>query len=309
MTPPPLRRRCPPCPRVSRTTHRPRASRMPRRRPPAARFQHLLKEVKFIISLLWIGPFQVLFAVITIITLMVISVADIVTESDDPDLSAGLVWGVVGTMLLNSLVFLVLPFLFFALKTKRMAAAKDKMFWEQTYWSYGVMGLSHKLLDTPLEAAGPPGAAAPAPARGPRSGGNGSIPAVAGSMPRAQGPPALSAAGVKTPTAPSSQDCLLSLEEAGDAEGEFGQEVRLFSTTALLYKLQVRQPPPPPPHRPVPLPLKVTSLPPITEIIAPTRGEQSVVPPPPLYKPRPCPSYSRRRDRNNCVRNLITYQM
>jgi hypothetical protein len=29
-----------------------------------------------------------------------------------------------------------------------------------------------------------------------------------------------------------------------------------------------------------------------------------VVPPPPLYKLRPCPSYSRRRDSNNCVRNL-----
>ena len=26
--------------------------------------------------------------------------------------------------------------------------------------------------------------------------------------------------------------------------------------------------------------------------------------PPPLYKLRPCPSYSRRRDRNNCVRNF-----
>ena len=32
-------------------------------------------------------------------------------------------------------------------------------------------------------------------------------------------------------------------------------------------------------------------------------------PPPPLYKPRPCPSYSRRRDRNNCVHNLIRYAM
>ena len=32
-------------------------------------------------------------------------------------------------------------------------------------------------------------------------------------------------------------------------------------------------------------------------------------PPPPLYKLRPCPSYSRRRDRNNFVRNLITYEM
>ena len=31
--------------------------------------------------------------------------------------------------------------------------------------------------------------------------------------------------------------------------------------------------------------------------------------PPPLYKLRPCPSYSRRRDRNNFVRNLITYEM
>ena len=28
------------------------------------------------------------------------------------------------------------------------------------------------------------------------------------------------------------------------------------------------------------------------------------LPPPPLYKLRPCPSYSRRRDRNNCVRNF-----
>ena len=27
-------------------------------------------------------------------------------------------------------------------------------------------------------------------------------------------------------------------------------------------------------------------------------------PPPPLYKLRPCPSYSRRRDHNNCVRNF-----
>ena len=27
-------------------------------------------------------------------------------------------------------------------------------------------------------------------------------------------------------------------------------------------------------------------------------------PPPPLYKLRPCPSYSRRRDRNNCVHNF-----
>ena len=34
-----------------------------------------------------------------------------------------------------------------------------------------------------------------------------------------------------------------------------------------------------------------------------------LVPPPPLYKLRPCPSYSRRRDRNNFVRNLITYKM
>ena len=34
-----------------------------------------------------------------------------------------------------------------------------------------------------------------------------------------------------------------------------------------------------------------------------------VVPPPPLYKPRPCPSYSRRRDRHNLVRNLIIYEM
>ena len=33
------------------------------------------------------------------------------------------------------------------------------------------------------------------------------------------------------------------------------------------------------------------------------------VTPPPLYKPCPCPSYSRRRDRNSCVRNLITYEM
>ena len=32
-------------------------------------------------------------------------------------------------------------------------------------------------------------------------------------------------------------------------------------------------------------------------------------PPPPLYKPRPCPSDSRRRDRTNCVPNLITYGM
>ena len=32
-------------------------------------------------------------------------------------------------------------------------------------------------------------------------------------------------------------------------------------------------------------------------------------PPPLLYEPRPCPSYSRRRDRHNCVRNLITYEM
>ena len=38
-------------------------------------------------------------------------------------------------------------------------------------------------------------------------------------------------------------------------------------------------------------------------------GVRECVPPPPLYKLRPCPSYSRRRDRNNCVRNLITYEM
>ena len=30
--------------------------------------------------------------------------------------------------------------------------------------------------------------------------------------------------------------------------------------------------------------------------------------PPPLYKLRPCPSYSRRRDRNNCVRNFNCVQ-
>ena len=38
----------------------------------------------------------------------------------------------------------------------------------------------------------------------------------------------------------------------------------------------------------------------------------SCIPPPPpprLYKPRPCPRYNRRRDRNNCVRNLIMYEM
>ena len=37
-----------------------------------------------------------------------------------------------------------------------------------------------------------------------------------------------------------------------------------------------------------------------------------LTPPPPrptLYKACPCPSYSRRRDRNNCVCNLITYKM
>ena len=33
-------------------------------------------------------------------------------------------------------------------------------------------------------------------------------------------------------------------------------------------------------------------------------GFQNSTPPPPLYKLRPCPSYSRRRDRNNCVRNF-----
>ena len=32
-------------------------------------------------------------------------------------------------------------------------------------------------------------------------------------------------------------------------------------------------------------------------------------PPPPLYKLRPCPSYSRRRDCNNFVRNLVMYEM
>ena len=37
--------------------------------------------------------------------------------------------------------------------------------------------------------------------------------------------------------------------------------------------------------------------------------EPQMYPPPPLYKLRPCPSYRRRRDRNNCVRNLITYKM
>ena len=30
-------------------------------------------------------------------------------------------------------------------------------------------------------------------------------------------------------------------------------------------------------------------------------NEHLVPPPPPLYKLRPCPSYSRRRDSNNCV--------
>ena len=39
-------------------------------------------------------------------------------------------------------------------------------------------------------------------------------------------------------------------------------------------------------------------------LIAPRRH-----PPPPLYKLRLCPSDSRRRDHNNCVRNLITYEM
>ena len=39
------------------------------------------------------------------------------------------------------------------------------------------------------------------------------------------------------------------------------------------------------------------------------QNDVSMVPLPPLYEPRPCPSYSRRRDRNNCVRNLITYEM
>ena len=39
------------------------------------------------------------------------------------------------------------------------------------------------------------------------------------------------------------------------------------------------------------------------------RGKGLQYPPPPLYKLRPCPSYSRRRDRINCVRNLITYEM
>ena len=33
-------------------------------------------------------------------------------------------------------------------------------------------------------------------------------------------------------------------------------------------------------------------------------GRKGSTPPPPLYKLRPCPSYSRRRDRNNCVRNF-----
>ena len=33
-------------------------------------------------------------------------------------------------------------------------------------------------------------------------------------------------------------------------------------------------------------------------------GSHGAYPPPPLYKLRPCPSYSRRRDRNNCVRNF-----
>ena len=42
----------------------------------------------------------------------------------------------------------------------------------------------------------------------------------------------------------------------------------------------------------------------------PKIGRACALPPPPLlYKPRPCPSYSRRRDRNNCVCNLITYEM
>ena len=34
------------------------------------------------------------------------------------------------------------------------------------------------------------------------------------------------------------------------------------------------------------------------------RNASKIVPPPPLYKLRPCPSYSRRRDCNNCVRNF-----
>ena len=37
--------------------------------------------------------------------------------------------------------------------------------------------------------------------------------------------------------------------------------------------------------------------------------DPDVPPPPLLYKLRPCPSYSRRRDRNNLVRNLIAYEM
>ena len=46
-------------------------------------------------------------------------------------------------------------------------------------------------------------------------------------------------------------------------------------------------------------------VPAVGEVIA----RQWRVPPPPLYKPRPCPSYSGRRDRINLVPNLIRYQM
>ena len=39
----------------------------------------------------------------------------------------------------------------------------------------------------------------------------------------------------------------------------------------------------------------------VTPLIPLPPSPSPVYPPPPLYKPRPCPSYSRRRDCNNCV--------
>ena len=41
----------------------------------------------------------------------------------------------------------------------------------------------------------------------------------------------------------------------------------------------------------------------------PLTGYVHAIIPPPLYKPQPCPSYSRRRDCNNLGADLVRYQM
>ena len=50
-------------------------------------------------------------------------------------------------------------------------------------------------------------------------------------------------------------------------------------------------------------------LPPGWMVFRVVMGKRTYRPPPPLYKPRPCPNYSTRGGHNNCVRNLITYKM